>query len=112
MLEVIQNAENIQLRLVGEMTIFQADELFLLLKPLVSDGKDILVDVGGVSEIDSSAIQILVVVRDAVKANGKELALINHSDAVLDLMTVTGMNGCFNDPVVEPAERATGGSGS
>ncbi len=111
MLEISQNAESIHARLNGEMTIFQADELFSLLKPLV-DNKDLTLDAGNVNEMDSSAVQILLVVRHALKANGQELTLVNHSDAVLDIMAVMGMSGCFNDPVLESAERARGESES
>lgn len=112
MLEITQNAERIHARLNGEITIFQADELFSLLKPLVVNNKDLTLDAGDANEMDSSAVQILLVVRDALKANGKELTLVNHSDAVLDIMAVMGMSGCFNDPVLESAERARGESGS
>lgn len=112
MLEVTRNSESIQCRLYGEITIFQADEMFSLLKPLVAECKDIHIDAGGVTEMDSSAVQILLVVRDAVKANGKQLTLSDHSDAVLELMGVMGTSGYFNDPVIEQAEHTTGGAGS
>lgn len=112
MLEITQNAESIHARLDGEITIFQADELFSLLKPLVVDDKDLTLDTGSVNEMDSSAVQILLVMRDALEANGKELTLVNHSDSVLDIMAVMGMSGCFNDPVLESGERAKGASES
>lgn len=112
MLEITENAESIQARLDGEVTIFQADELFSLLKPLVVENKDLTLDAGSVSEMDSSAVQVLLVVRDSLEANGKALTLVNHSDSVLDIMAVMGMSGHFNDPVLESAEASIGESDS
>jgi len=105
MLDITETAAATQARLTGEMTIFQAEELFLQLKPLAASGKDLTLDVSGVSEMDSSAVQILLVMRDALRADGQQLTLANHSDAVLDVMAVMGLSGCFNDPVIEPADR-------
>lgn len=110
MLEVTQNDDSIHVRLLGEMTIFQADELFSLLKPLVNNNKDLTLDTAAVSEMDSSVVQVLLVLRESLKASNKQLALINHSDAVLDIMAVMGMSGCFNDPVVERSEPVNRGT--
>lgn len=108
MLNVLKDEVDIVIGLEGDMTIFQADELYSSLKPLLSGAKDITLDVSAVNEIDSSAVQILLVAQSALTGLGKELTLINHSAAVLDLLRVMGLSGCFNDPVLEPAQRSEG----
>ena len=104
MLDVTRNDEGIHARMVGELTIFQAEELFVGLKPLVAENCDLVIDASEVCEIDSSAVQILLVMKETLKANGHQLTLTRHSDPVLDLMAVMGLGGCFNDPVVESTD--------
>lgn len=92
MLEVIKSTDSIEARLSGSLTIFQADELFQSLKPLLFEAKDFTFDVSNVSEMDSSIIQIIVIVREFLTRKGKILSFINPSDVVQDLMKVMGFS--------------------
>jgi anti-sigma B factor antagonist len=79
----------------GEMTIYGAaalkDELFAAFAP-VSDACS--VDLAGVSELDTTGIQILIMAQRACAARGAPFSLANPSDVVreaLELLRVRNL---------------------
>ncbi len=95
------------LRLEGELTIFRAAELKsqLLSEPLPRE-----IDLSGVTEIDSAGVQLLMLVKKFALAQQRELALVRHSPAVLEVFELLNLAAFFNDPLVMaprgPGERA------
>lgn len=85
------------LRLEGELTIFRAAEL----KPvLLGDAPPTQVDLSAVSEIDTAGVQLLMVAKQAAQAQGRSLALINHSAAVIEVFELLNVTAFFGDPLV------------
>jgi anti-anti-sigma factor len=93
------------LQAAGEMTIYSAAELKpALLEALgQSDEDEIEIDLSGVSELDTSGVQLLMLMKREVVAAGKGLTLSGHSPAVLEVFELLGLGGWFGDPQLLPA---------
>lgn len=97
------------LHAVGEMTIYSAAELKPTLLGALGQGDEIEVDLSEVSELDTSGVQLLMLMKREAVVAGKGLMLSGHSPAVLDVFERLGLGGWFGDPQVLPAD-ATGGA--
>ncbi len=84
----------------GEMTIYTAMELKENLLPTLANCKDMEIDLAGVSEMDSSGLQLLVLAKTEAMIHGKTLQITAHSSAVLELLGLCDLEGFFGDPVV------------
>lgn len=91
------------LRIEGELTIFRAAELKpeLLSEPLARQ-----IDLSGVTEFDSAGVQLLMLVKKVALAQRRELALVAHSPAVLEVFELLNLAAFFNDPLVMAPRRA------
>lgn len=82
----------------GELSIYRAAELReMLLAALSGVPADMEVDLAGVTEIDSSGVQLLLAARQAAQEAGHSLALVNHSEAVADVVALLGLNALLGD---------------
>jgi anti-anti-sigma factor len=81
------------LALGPEMTIAYAAELreTLLAATMAREG-DLLLDLGGVSDFDSSGVQLLLSARLSLQAQGRALRLVAASPAVRDALRTFGLN--------------------
>jgi len=88
------------LPLEGELTIYNAAELKPSLIEALHKGQEMEIDVSKISEMDTAGLQLLLLTkREAVNQN-KPLRLINHSDAVLELINLYNMAEYFGDPII------------
>lgn len=97
------------LRIEGELTIFRATEL----KPvLFADPPATEIDLSGVTEMDSAGLQLLMLAKKTALAQGRELHLTGHSEAVVDVFELLNVAAYFGDPVVmdSRARPVSGGS--
>ena len=94
------------LRIEGEMTIYRAAELKLV---LLADPPPLEVDLSGVTDIDTAGVQLLMMAKKAAQAAQRELRLVAHSQAVTDVFELLNLGAYFDDPLVMAA-RATGAS--
>ena len=85
------------LRIEGEFTIFRAMELKQLLfaEPPITD-----IDMSAVTELDSAGLQLLMLAKKSALAQGRELHLVGHSEAVIDVFELLNVAGYFGDPLV------------
>lgn len=85
------------LRIEGEFTIFRASELkqILFAAQTFTD-----IDLSAVTELDSAGLQLLLLAKKTALAQGRELHLIGHSEAVIDVFELLNVSGYFGDPVV------------
>lgn len=86
----------------GEMNIYRARELKLLLQAQLASAEQIDLDLAGVSEIDSAGLQLLLVAKQSTVANRQQLQLVAPSDAVRELLHLTGLAAYF-DAAAAPA---------
>jgi len=91
-------------RLEGELTIYRAAELAAVLKAALAEapeGEPFVIDLAGVSEMDSAGAQLLMAARKSAQAAGRELRLLGHSDAVREVFETLELGALFGD--VAPA---------
>ena len=74
------------------------------------DRPDVIVNLAGVSQVDTSGLTELVTAYQAVVQRGGHLKLVNPSDRLRYLLRVTGLNSLFEvfdseNEAVESAER-------
>ncbi len=87
------------LAIEGEMTIYTAAELKSELAPHLSEPKT-EIDLSGVSEMDSSGLQLLILAKRETSRHGRILHLAGHSQAVLDVLDICNMAAYFGDPLI------------
>jgi anti-sigma B factor antagonist len=86
--------------IAGTMTIYDAVADKRSLLEALDSADEIEINLSGVSEMDTSGVQLLAMAkREAIKT-GKTLRLVAHSQASLDVLDRYNLGGFFGDPVV------------
>jgi anti-anti-sigma regulatory factor len=85
------------LRIEGELTIFRAMELkpLLLAKPPVDQ-----IDLSGVTDLDTAGLQLLMLAKKTALAKDRDVRLVGHSPAVLDVFELLNVAAYFGDHLV------------
>lgn len=85
------------LRIEGELTIFRAMELkpIVLASPLPEE-----IDLSGVTELDTAGVQLLMLAKRTALAQQRELRLVGHSPAVIEVFELLNVAAYFGDPLV------------
>ena len=93
-------------RLVMEqdMTIYHALEMKETLLAALQDCGELELDLSGVGDIDTSGMQLLIMVKREATRQHKLLRLVAHSNAVRELMDFYNMAPFFGDPLYIPAQ--------
>ncbi|RRS04304.1 anti-sigma factor antagonist [Aquabacterium soli] len=94
-----------RLAIEGEMTIYRAAELKDVLLTALRAPRPLEIDLAEVTDIDSAGVQLLMMAKQAARAQGTELRLVRHSPAVLDVFELLDLAGHFGDPLLEGALR-------
>lgn len=92
------------LRLSGEFTIFRAMELkpTLLASPPVNE-----IDLSGVTEIDTAGVQLLMLAKKTALTEQRDIRLLAHSPAVLEVFELLNVAAYFGDPLVMDSRTTT-----
>ena len=92
------------LRLEGELTIFRAMELkpMLLASPPVDE-----IDLSGVTELDTAGVQLLMLAKKTALAQQRNVKLVAHSPAVLEVFELLNVAAYFGDHLVMDSRTAT-----
>lgn len=98
-----RHENRLRLHAAGEMTIYSAAELKPALLGTLGQSDEIEIDLSSVSELDTSGVQLLMLLKREAVAAGKGVTLSGHSPAVLDVFELLGLGGWFGDPQVLPA---------
>ena len=93
-------------RVEGDMTIYRATELKDTLLQAVAAQPVVEVDLSAVSEFDSAGLQLLMLAKRVAQAAQRELRLVNHSPAVVDVLQLFDLAAFFGDPLVAPPAAA------
>ncbi len=80
------------LRLDGELTIYRAQELRQTLLDALAQPGDLQLDLSEVSELDSSAVQLLLATRLDALAAGKQFAIPAASEPVRQVLDLMGLD--------------------
>jgi len=81
--------ENHRLAISGELTIYQAGEARAALLNALEQGPLLEIDLGGVTELDTAGLQLLLLAKRVGADDDEPLLLVNHSRAVLDVLALT-----------------------
>ena len=84
----------------GEMCIYEASELKENLMGVMEDPRHLEINLSKVTEMDSSGVQLLMLVKKEREEKGHSFGLSHHSDVVLDVFELLGLEGYFKDPIV------------
>ncbi len=84
-------------RLSGSLTIYDVGELQTQLTEACSMDQPMIVDLGGVTDIDTAGLQWLIALRRTL---GEQLALQNHSQTVIELLDLYQLAPFFGDDIV------------
>lgn len=95
-----------ELKMVGELTIFGAADAYGFLTRVLSEKRDLRINLARTIEVDSSGVQLLLAAKRAAETHGRGFELVAHSAAMLDVMELLQLNVVFGDPVVMPAPAA------
>ncbi|MEH6472350.1 MAG: STAS domain-containing protein [Halopseudomonas sp.] len=103
-MDVELNAEHdgsqCRLSIAGELCIYDAAELKPLLLDHLARCTELELNLADVGEIDCAGFQLLYLLKREALAENKQLRLVNHSQAALDMLGLLNMEAYFGDPVV------------
>jgi anti-anti-sigma regulatory factor len=85
------------LRIAGEFTVFTAAALkpVLLCTPLPQE-----IDLSDVTEIDTAGVQLLMLAKRSALEQDRELRLVGHSPAVIEVFELLNVAAYFGDPLL------------
>ncbi len=86
-------------RVRGAMVIRHAANLAEEWKTARVGVDNLIVDLSGVSELDSSGVQLLVALKKESLASGTSFKLVQHSPAVLSVFALYGLAAFFGDRI-------------
>jgi len=95
-----QGDTDIQVAICNEMTIYTALEQENALSPHLQAEQALQLDLSDVSEIDSAGVQLLIYMKKEANRLSKQLTLVNHSQAVVDVIELLGLVSFFGDPII------------
>jgi anti-anti-sigma factor len=99
--------QQVELQIEGELSIYRADELKrALIEPLQKDMR-LVVNLAGVSELDTCGLQLLMLAKRTAAKVGGELQLVAHSPAVLEVFELLNVAAFFGDHLVIPTSAAS-----
>lgn len=84
------DADTGSLSIQGELTIYQANAAVESLRGAVATGTLAQVDLGGVTELDTAGLQWLLLVQRLRGPDERPVALVNHSQPVLEVLDMAG----------------------
>lgn len=89
----------------GELTIFRAMELKPTLLPTPPLDE---IDLSGVTDIDTAGVQLLMLAKKIAVAEKRELRLVAHSPAVIEVFELLNVAAYFGDPLVMDSKTKAG----
>jgi anti-sigma B factor antagonist len=84
----------------GEMTIYRAAELRESLSAALAAGGDLELNLSAVTEMDSAGVQLLMAAKKTARESQRELRLVGHSPAVLEVFETLDLAGHFGDALL------------
>jgi anti-anti-sigma factor len=94
------NASPARLAIEGEMTIYRAADLKLLLLETLRKHQVLEVDLSGITELDTAGLQVLMLAKQTALADKRELRLLQHSPAVVEIFEMLDLGAFFGDALL------------
>ncbi|EKO3626678.1 STAS domain-containing protein [Vibrio metschnikovii] len=97
-----ENDQHVNIELSGELTIYQAQEMYEFLTPWVMKPIDLLIDVTRITDLDTSAIQLLVMVNKAKREQQQQCLLLVENPLFIQVMAKLGVNALNRNLALQP----------
>ena len=95
-IEVTKGDRSARLALHGELDIGSADTAVRALRELLGRDLDaVVIDLSGLTFMDSTGVKFLVTGRNRARAAGIELSLVRGGEAVRRVLMVSGVDALF-----------------
>jgi len=95
------------LSILDEMTIYTALEQKNELAHHLKDHHELQIDLSEVSEVDSAGLQILLFLKQEASKRNITLSLVNHSQAIVEVLELLNLSAHFGDPIMISADWKT-----
>lgn len=89
-----------KVRLVGDMTIYNAADMKPQLMKQLDRATELDVDLSGILEFDSAGLQLLILLKREAMHQNKVLRLHAYSEVVLEVLRLTRADTIFGDSVM------------
>lgn len=99
-----QKKGGIQLAVQDEMTIYTVQEQKRQIYEHLRSAREMQIDLGGVTEIDSAGLQLLMFFKREALSRGIKFSLVQHSQAVVEVLELLNLSKHFGDPIVLSAD--------
>ena len=84
----------------GEMTIYRAADLKVTVLEALRKARVLEIDLSGITELDIAGLQVLMLAKQAAAADQRELRLLRHSPAVMEIFEMLDLVAFFGDAVL------------
>ena len=84
----------------GELTIYRAADLKVTVLEALRKSRVLEVDLSGVTELDTAGLQVLMLAKNTTAADKRELRLLNHSPAVVEIVEMLNLGAFFGDALL------------
>ena len=92
------------LAIKDEMTIYNVLDHKNNLLPYLEAGKELQLDLSEVGEIDGAGMQLLIMMKQQAQKVNNQFSLVHHSQAVVEVLSLLGLESFFGDPVILSAD--------
>lgn len=92
---ITQENDALLAKLEGELDTAAVTQVEIDFQPLLEAGKDIVLDCEKLSYISSSGLRLFLSVLKNQKAKGKSVKIVNLSEDLLRIFSMTGFNKLF-----------------
>ena len=86
--------------IAGTMTIYDAADHKKELLNAFNTSDELEIDLSGVSEMDTAGVQLLVLLKREAFKDGKQVRLVAHSAASLEVLEIYNLGAYFGDQLV------------
>jgi anti-anti-sigma factor len=84
----------------GEMTIYRAADLKVTVLEALRKARVLEIDLSGITELDTAGLQVLMLAKQTATADQRELRLLRHSPAVMEIFEMLDLVAFFGDAVL------------
>ena len=84
----------------GEMTIYRAADLKVTVLEALRKARVLEIDLSGITELDTAGLQVLMLAKNTAATDKRELRLLNHSPAVVEIVEMLNLGAFFGDALL------------
>ncbi len=98
--ELQEDEQSCTITLSGKLNAYNVKEFKEMIFPITERVPTIIIDVKGVTEFDSSFMQLFISLKNSAFQLGHIFKILSHSKPVLQVFDTFGLIGFFSDKVV------------